>query len=106
MNQRPASLPSKICANDLALTDYAILSDSVGYSAGHGLMFVDEKEIGEVPCLAICKDKDSDGFTLYYCDRNWNPIGVASYASVADAKKRAERIYPGSFACRIEAQPQ
>ena len=55
-------------------------------------------KIGRVPRLAICKDKDSGLFTLYYCDDDWNLLGVATdYQTVDAAKRRAERIYPGSF---------
>ena len=73
------------------------LTSSVGYTVGHGLFFVDGKEIGRVPRLAICKDRDSGFFTLYYCDEDRNLLGVATnYQTVDAAKSRAERIYPGS----------
>jgi hypothetical protein len=89
--------PHKITSNDSVLLCYALLDESVGYTAGHGLFFVDGKEIGKVPCLAICQDKDSQLFTLYCCDKDWNLLGVATnYQSVDAAKHRAERIYPGS----------
>jgi len=67
-------------------------------------MFVGEKEIERVPCLAICHDKNSAQFTLYYCDKDWSPIGIASYDTVEAAKRRTERIYPGSSACWTEAK--
>ena len=90
--------------NDLLLLHYAMLNDSVGFNAGHRLMFRDGVEIGRVPCLAICQDKDSPQFMLYYCDGDWKPLGIASYDSVDAAKSRAERIYPGSIACWTQAQ--
>jgi hypothetical protein len=91
--------PPAITCNDRVLLHYAVLDESVGYTAGHGLFFVDGKEIGRVPCLAICQDKDSENFTLYYCDADWSLLGVAAdYESVDAAKRRAERIYPGSLA--------
>jgi hypothetical protein len=96
--------PPIICVNDRVLLHYAVLNDTVGYNAGHGLMFVGEKEIGKVPCLAICHDKKSPQFTLYYCDSDWSYIGSGSYDTVAAAKRRAERIYPGSAGCWREAQ--
>jgi ClpX C4-type zinc finger protein len=103
--EQPSSMPPPIITvNDRVLLHYAILNDSVGYNSGHGLMFVDGKEIGRVPCLAICQDKNSPQFMLYYCDSDWSLIGIASYDTVAAAKRRAERIYPGSFACWIEAK--
>jgi hypothetical protein len=103
MENPSATPPQKITLNDSALLCHAVLNESVGYTVGHGLFFVDGKEIGKVPRLAICKDKDSGLFTLYYCDKNWNPLGVATnYQSVDAAKHRAERIYPGSSACWID----
>jgi hypothetical protein len=89
--------PRTITLNDAALICYAVLDERVGYTVGHGLFFVDGREIGRVPRLAICKDKDSGLFTLYYCDEDWNLLGVATnYQTVDTAKSRAERIYPGS----------
>ncbi len=88
--------PRRITLDDAALLCYAVLDERVGYTAGHGLFFVDGKEIGRVPRLAICKDKEGL-FTLYYCDETWNFLGVASnYQTIDAAKRRAERIYPGS----------
>jgi hypothetical protein len=69
------------------------------------LHFVGEKEFGPVPCLAICQDKESGKFVLYYCESDWSPVGIgASYNSVDAAKRRAERIYPGSSACWTPAE--
>ena len=97
MGNPSATPPQAITLNDSVLLCHAVLDESVGYSMGHGLFFVDGKEIGKVPRLAICKDKASGLFTLYYCDEDWNPLGVATdYRSIDSAKLRAERIYPGS----------
>lgn len=103
-HERPSTPRPLICVNDRVLLHYAVLTDEVGFNAGHGLLFVGSKEIGPVPCLAICQDKESAKFTLYYCDTDWSPIGIgASYESVEAAKRRAERIYPGSSSCWAEA---
>ena len=103
--EEPASTPPPIiCVDDRALLQYAVLNDSVGYNSGHGLMFVGGREIGKVPCLAIYKDKNSPRFMLYHCGSDWSLIGMASYDSVAAAKRGAERIYPGSSDCWVEAQ--
>jgi hypothetical protein len=88
----------------LRVLHYAILDSSVGFLSGHGLFFVGRKEIDRVPCLAICQERDSPQVLLVYCERDWTSLGAASYESVADAKKRAERIYPGSLACWTEAR--
>jgi hypothetical protein len=79
-----------------------VLTDSVGYNSGQGLQFAGEKEIGRVPRLAICQDKTSPAFMVHYCDGDWSVRGIASYETVA-AKRRAERIYPGSSACWVAA---
>jgi hypothetical protein len=103
MDQVPTTPPPIICVDDCVLLHYAVLDNSVGYNAGHGLMFVGGKEIGRVPCLAICRDKQSPQFNLYYCDSDWSLIGVAAYETVEAAKRRADRIYPGSSASWVEA---
>jgi hypothetical protein len=98
MEQSPQTPPAVICANDRAVLEYALLDHSVGFREGHGLLFVGGKEIGRLPCLAICQDRNSGQVTLYFCDSGWNPIGIAVLDSVSQAKKKAERIYPGSSA--------
>jgi hypothetical protein len=100
-----SSPPHKFTSNDDVLICHAVFDESVGYRVGHGLFFVDGKEIGKVPCLAICQEKNSQLFTLYYGDQDWNLFGVATnYRSVDAAKNRAERIYPGSLACWVQSQ--
>jgi hypothetical protein len=97
-------LPPIICLNDRVLLQYAALDESVGYTAGHGLFFVGGKQIGRVPSMAICQDKESSLFTLYYCDSDWSLLGVATnYESVDAAKRQAERIFPGLLARWVEA---
>jgi hypothetical protein len=102
---KPQKIPPPIIAdNDRVLLCYAWLDDSVGYTEGHGLFFVDGKEIGKVPGLAICEDKRSHKPTLYYCDENWRVLGLAAnYESVDAAKRRAEKIYPGVTTRWVEA---
>ena len=103
--EHPTSLPPPIImVNDRLLVHYAILNDSVGFNSGHRLMLRDGVEIGRVPCLAICADRDSPQFMLYFCDSDWKPLGIDSYISVDAAKRRAERIYPGSIPCWTEAR--
>jgi hypothetical protein len=96
--------PQIICLNDRLLLQYAVLDESVGYTAEHGLFFVGGKQISRVPSMAVCQDKESSLFTLYYCDTDRSVLGVASnYESVDAAKRRAERIFPGLSARWVEA---
>jgi hypothetical protein len=94
--------PPPVIGTDRAL-HYAILNDGVGYSPGQGLLSVDGKELGKVPCLAICQAKGSSEFLLYHCALDWSILAVGAYDSVAAAKRRADRIYPSSSACWTEA---
>jgi hypothetical protein len=67
------------------LLDYAVLDESVSYS-GHSSLFVDGKELGPVPCLAICQALDGAGVLLFHCSDDWTVLGAAEYLSVAEAK--------------------
>lgn len=106
MTPKPKIPPPPIISfEDRVLLEYALLNHSVGFNRGHALFFVDGKEIGPVPCLAICKDKDSEGFHVYYCDSEWKPVGFSpSWASIEKAKHRAESIYPGSASSWIRSE--
>ena len=74
---------------------FAIVNKSVAYS-GHTSLFRNGKEVGRVPCLAICDDRKHADILLLHCDRDWTVLGCGGgYGSVAEAKENAERIYPG-----------
>lgn len=95
--------PPIICVNDRIILEYAILNDNVGYNPDHGRLFVGGKPIWKLPCLAISQDKDSPHVTFYCCENDWSPIGIAGCKGVADAKRLAERMYPGVSACWVAA---
>lgn len=81
---------------------YVVVDSAVQFS-GRTLLFVDGKELGRVPCLAICDEKKSSGVLLFHCDSEWTTLGCSGHKSVADAKTRAERIYPGISARWVDA---
>ena len=80
--------------------EYAVLDDSVGY-VGHSHVYriTDHvaKEIGRVPCLAICEDKSDsqNSILLLFCDEDWSDLGSTGFASVSEARDWSERTYPG-----------
>ena len=74
--------------------EYVVLDDSVQFS-GRTLLFVEGKELGPTPCLAICQNLEDAAILLFHCDRDWRVLGVAGYKSVDEAKSSAERIYSG-----------
>lgn len=97
-------VPSPPPALDSArVIEYAVLEKSVTYS-GHSSLYVDGKELGPVPCLAICQIRSEAGVLLFHCSSDWTVLGAADYASVAEAKNRAECIYPGVSAHWIETR--
>ena len=98
----PSTVPPPAVCSERVL-HYAVLDETVGFNSGHRLVFIDGKELGKVPCLAICQKKKASKFLIYYCDNDWEPVGASEYDTVEAAKGRAERIYPGSSAKWIEA---
>ncbi len=99
MTSEPLPPPVLDCAR---VIEYAVLNESVGY-AGRTLLFVDGKELGQVPCLAICEDKKPPGVMLFHCNSEWTVLGCSAHGSIAEAKDRAERIYPGLSARWVNA---
>jgi hypothetical protein len=92
--------PALDCARVL---EYVVLNDSVGFS-GRTLLFVSGNELGRVPCLAICENKRLPNILLFHCDKEWTVLGSAGYATVREAKERAERTYPGLSNFWIDAK--
>lgn len=99
---QPLPKPPPILANAHVL-EYAILDSSVHYS-GHSSLFVDGSELGPVPCLVICQELKAARILLLHCERDWTVLGAVEFASAAQAKDRAERIYPGLAARWREMQ--
>lgn len=85
------------------VVEYAVLNNSVNFS-GRTLLFVEGKELGPLPCLAICENLEDAAILLFHCDRDWTVLGVARYGSISEAKNRAERTYPGVSNRWIETQ--
>jgi hypothetical protein len=81
--------------SDLRVLWYARISPPVPYS-GHSFLLVDGEELGPVPALVLAKSFRDQEVVLLHCDGSWNVLGAAGgFASVIDAKARAERTYPG-----------
>ena len=78
------------------VTHFLVRDKSIKFS-GRSYLFVDGKELGAVPRLAIGAHK-SEGYVLFHCGSSWNVRGTeASFDSVVDIKRSVARIYPGSF---------
>jgi hypothetical protein len=102
-NNRGPETPPLVPVIDCArLLHYAIVDGTVQFP-GRTLLFVDGKELGQVPCLAICENKKLSEVLLFHCDSEWNRLGCSAHPSVAEAKARAERIYVGISARWVDA---
>jgi hypothetical protein len=81
---------------------YVIIDKNIQFS-GRSLLFVDGKELGEVPCLAICEEKKTGGVLLFHCTRDWTVLGCSTHKSVTDAQVRAEGVYKGTSSRWVDA---
>ena len=74
--------------------EYAVVEGT--QYCGQGTHFVGNKEVGPVPCLAICQSPENSKVHLLHCERDWSVVAFPSYDSVQDAKDSAECDYPSS----------
>ena len=82
--------------NAARVLQYVFLDNSIGFAGRTGI-FVDGKELGKMPCLAICQPLTANAgteFLLDHCSRDWRVLGCAGYDSLTAAKAAATRIYP------------
>ncbi|MDH5181910.1 MAG: ClpX C4-type zinc finger protein [Gammaproteobacteria bacterium] len=93
--------PPAIFANARLLV-HAIIDDSVTYT-GCSTLYVDGKLLGAVPRLAICQDLYNENILLFFCNDQWESLGVTNHSSLRDAQERAEREYKGVTGKWIEA---
>lgn len=73
---------------------YAIVDNSVTYTS-HSTLYVDGKLLGIVPRLAICQNLHNEDILLFFCDEQWEVLGVTNHPSIRNAQERAESEYRG-----------
>src|SRR3954466_14965739 len=102
MAENRASSPPPVldCARVL---HYVIIDKRIEFS-GRSLLFVDGKELGEVPCLAICEEKESGGVLLFHCTVDWTSLGCSAHKLITDAQLCAEGIYKGTSSRWVDAK--
>ena len=98
-NREGSPPPVLDCARLLC---YVIIDKGIEFS-GRSLLFVDGKELGDVPCLAICEEKKTGGVLLFHCTTDWTVLGCSAHKSVADAQVHAEGIYKGTSSRWVDA---
>jgi hypothetical protein len=75
-------------------THWVVVPPSVPFRNDRSF-WVGDKLLRRQPNLAICQDRLKHNVVLLFCDRRWEPVGVTTAGSVAEAKQAAERYYPG-----------
>ena len=85
------------------LLRYVVIDKRIEFS-GRTLLFVDGKELGEVPCLAICEEKKTGAVLLFHCTRDWTTLGCSAHKSITEAQLRAEGIYKGTSSRWVDAK--
>lgn len=76
---------------------YAIVDESVGFS-GNQRLYVDGELLGKVPKLALCQPLSRNLTTdvlVFYCDDEWDVLGVTNAESLDAAQSEVEHYYPG-----------
>jgi hypothetical protein len=75
---------------------YAILDDSVQWT-GRQKLTHDGKEVGPVPCLALCQNAwgDWEQIHIFHCNGDWEVLGAGGAPTIEEAKASAERSYRG-----------
>lgn len=77
------------------IEQFALRDRSFRFS-GHGLLSSRGKAVGPVPRLALGRDDRSGDVMVFLCDARWRVVGASGFwPTVREAKKRAERFYPG-----------
>jgi hypothetical protein len=75
---------------------YAILGDSVQWT-GRQKLFHGGKEVGPVPCLALCENAWGDWkeIHIFHCNAEWDVLGAGGASTLEEAQASAERSYRG-----------
>lgn len=62
---------------------------------GNTRHIVDSVTQGPAAGLAICQCKNEDGYYLFGCDSNWDPVTDTWHETIEKAKSQAEFEYAG-----------
>jgi hypothetical protein len=82
---------------------YAIVDKSVQWT-GRQLLFVDWKELGAVPHLALCQNVSGElkDILVFHCNEEWEVLGCSGGGTIEEAKASIECAYRGITAKWIE----
>jgi hypothetical protein len=76
------------------VVQYVIRDKTVRFK-GPTNLYVGGKEVRGVPRLAIVRDDKKHEVLLLHCSRAWGIVGMQARRTIREAKRIAERAYPG-----------
>lgn len=97
--------PPPVIAGDRVVA-FAIFGESVVWT-GRLTLFVGDEQLGPTPTAAVVQPLDErPGALAFFCDEEWQPLGVVASDSVEDAKAVVERAYDGVQWVASETTPE
>jgi len=78
---------------DSSVISYAVVNLSI--PTGNTQHFAGTKLLGVAYGLAICKDKSTNGYYLFYCDDQWIEFADTWHETIEDARDQADYEYAG-----------
>ena len=91
---RPSQPPDELDSADVL--EFVFNDVSAPEDPNGPYMVADGKMLGYVPCLVIARNQCvADDILLFFCNAEWEVLAAAGYPSVAEAKRGAQKHYPG-----------
>lgn len=91
--------PALDCAH---VVEFAVLDETVVFEQRKTLN-VGGEWLGQVPCLAICQNLDETEFLIFYCDLNWETLGVAAGYKFDRGGQAASGAFLSWFDAQLDA---
>jgi hypothetical protein len=80
--------------NEARVVTWAKVDDTVR-PTGNTVHRFNGPVLGPVPCLAICQYAEDEGYYLFYCSEDWEPLTDTWHQTLEDAKSQAQFEYEG-----------
>lgn len=91
---KQAQPPRELDSSDVL--EFAWIDASVTHDPYGPYMIADGKRLGSVPALVIARNQRNPAdILLFFCDHDWDVLAAAGYATVEEAKVRADKEYRG-----------
>jgi hypothetical protein len=92
---RKGSRPPEVL-DSAEVLEFAHTDASVPLEPSGPYIVADGKRLGYVPCLVIARNQyEAHDILLFFCDAEWHVLAAAGFTTVAEAKRQAQKHYPG-----------